>query len=125
MHSSEEIVAPGQGVELTTEAILAVKRHQQENTEWDNLPLRVYIAGKICSGFTYGVTFDAKADEDLQFKSEKWGGFSVVMDQDTLEYVNGSIVDWVDDERGTGFLVENPRQKKYKGKFFNRKKKPE
>ncbi|MDD9952163.1 MAG: iron-sulfur cluster assembly accessory protein [Zetaproteobacteria bacterium] len=116
--SQEEVVV------FTARAMDAVHRYQNEKEEWAKLPVRVYIAGKICSGFTYGVSFDAAADGDLKLARPEWKGFEVVMDQDTYEYVQGSTVDWVDDERGTGFLIDNPRQKKFRGKFFNRKQPP-
>ena len=110
------------GVELTEKAILAVKGTSNRTMSGVSYPYVFILLERFV--VIYVGSFDAKADEDLQFISEKWM-VSVVMDRDTLEYVNGSVVDWVDDERGTGFLVENPRQKKFKGKFFNRKTKPE
>jgi iron-sulfur cluster assembly accessory protein len=81
--------------------------------------LRVYIEGKGCDGFYYGVAFDdERRVDDTEFEV---GGLTVVIDKDSLSFMEGSEVIWVDDERGKGFLVENPRQRAYRGKFYKRK----
>ena len=81
--------------------------------------LRLYLEGKGCDGFTYGVAFDAPTASDLIFSQT--GGIQVAVDTQTLPFVQGSTIQWVDDERGKGFLVENPHHRKFRGKFFKRK----
>ena len=104
-------------IKLTPGAIEAAKRLQQKS-EFTNLPLRLYLEGKGCDGFYYGVTFDKSSKEDITFNQET---ISLVVDPQTLEFCWGSTIDWVDDERGQGFLVNNPMHRKYRGKFFKRK----
>ena len=82
--------------------------------------LRIYLEGKGCDGFFYGVTFDHKAPEDIEFGKLRESELALISDPATLEFIKGSIVDWVDDERGAGFLVENPKHSNYRGKFFKR-----
>ena len=83
--------------------------------------LRVYIEGKGCDGFYYGVSFDHfDPKTDIQWPlNEK---LSVVTDKDSLPFLTGAHIDWIDDERGQGFLVDNPKQKEFRGKFYKRQK---
>ena len=91
---------------------------QTQNPEWENFCLRVYLAGKGCDGFDYGVCFDKKEDDDVV---QQCGALTLISDTETVKFVDGSSIIWTDDDRGKGFLVENPKHKKFRGKFFKRK----
>jgi iron-sulfur cluster insertion protein len=106
-------------VNFTDEAAMAALDLQAKTPEYQGLAVRVYIDGKGCDGFYYGVTFDAPSADDLKFEVK---GLQVIIDSETLKYIRGSEISWVSDERGTGFLVSNPNHKKFKGKFFKREK---
>ncbi len=103
---------------LTHRAIEATQAFRKSNTSWAHLDLRVYLSGKGCDGFDYGVTFDHSAPGDLTFKITE--EINVICDDKSLEFIAGSTIDWVDDERGKGFQVNNPNHKKYRGKFYKR-----
>lgn len=94
----------------------------ENNPQWEGLGLRLYIAGKGCDGFSYGVAFDPIEEDDLCFPMN-FGGKTVkaIIDPTTYSYLKGAKVQWVEDERGKGFVVENPRQKYFRGKFFKRR----
>lgn len=109
-----DFVTP-QGVTLTEVAAKQAKQLQQDHQNFNGLPLRLYLDGKGCDGFSYGVTFDPQDKRDLKFEQH---GVDLVVDPDTLQFTDGSIIDWVDDDRGQGFLVENPNQNSFRGKFF-------
>ena len=79
--------------------------------------LRLYLEGKGCDGFYYGVAFDHPTAHDHHFPQ---GTVDVIVDTDSLRFVTGSTIDWVDDQRGQGFLVANPAHKKYRGKFYQK-----
>ena len=83
----------------------------------DKPSLRLYLEGKGCDGFYYGVAFDYPTSSDHHFPQ---GGVDVIVDSDSLRFVAGSSIDWVDDQRGSGFLVTNPAHKKYRGKFYKK-----
>jgi iron-sulfur cluster assembly accessory protein len=86
--------------------------------EYAGKSLRLYIEGKGCDGFYYGVTFDDANDpEDQTFTFE---GLTCVIDARTLLFCKGSVIEWIDDERGRGFLVDNPLQRQYRGKFYKK-----
>ncbi|MGE0173887.1 MAG: HesB/IscA family protein [Oligoflexales bacterium] len=106
------------GIELTRAAIEATHKLRAENAAYGSLPLRLYIEGKGCDGFYYGVTFDSAQENDTHFTQD---AVELVVDQDTLQFCEGSKIDWVDDERGKGFLVENPMHRQFRGKFYKRK----
>jgi iron-sulfur cluster assembly accessory protein len=102
---------------MTPAAIAAGLRMAKDDVEHQGKALRLYLEGKGCDGFYYGVTFDETLDFDIQYEYE---GVRLVVDRDTIEFVEGSTIDWIDDERGQGFMVHNPRQSLYRGKFFKR-----
>lgn len=110
-------------VNLSPAGILEAQNFQRNQLEFQGKCLRLYLEGKGCDGFFYGVTFDDPSEDDFRFPQVSEDGtfkIDIVVDPDTFQFVEGSAVDWVDDERGRGFIVENPRQKAFRGKFFKR-----
>ena len=105
-------------VTLDEQAIQAATQLQRQEAAYRTKALRLYIDGKGCDGFVYGVTFDDRDERDIAWLA---GSITVVIDPDTLEFLNGARVTFVDDERGRGFLVENPRHRDYRGKFYKRR----
>ncbi|HET6451737.1 MAG TPA: iron-sulfur cluster assembly accessory protein [Spirochaetia bacterium] len=69
--------------------------------------LRVWVAGLGCSGYRYGMGIDEKEPEtgDQIFESN---GIRVVVDPQSLEYMDGSTVNWVDEQDNSGFAIDNP-----------------
>lgn len=95
-----------QVVQLTPDAAEIVRglRHQQKLDE--SYALRVYISAQTCSGFQYGMALDNHARPgDTIFDSE---GLQVYVDEISMQYLAGATIDYIDDQRGKGFLVENP-----------------
>ena len=74
--------------------------------ERDDLALRVYVAGGGCSGLQYGMALDENVEpDDVVFEVS---GVKMVIDSQSLKYISGSVVDYVDSGMGGGFKVENP-----------------
>jgi iron-sulfur cluster assembly protein len=67
--------------------------------------LRVGVRGGGCSGFQYALAFDIERDGDSVFESQ---GIRLLVDGQSLPYVNGAVVDYVDGLQGAGFQVNNP-----------------
>lgn len=67
--------------------------------------LRVGVRGGGCSGFQYALAFDTERDGDQVFEDH---GLRLLVDQQSLPYVSGAIVDYVDGLTGAGFKVDNP-----------------
>jgi iron-sulfur cluster insertion protein len=93
-------------VSLTPAAAKVVRELLKQRNLDDGYALRVFISGQGCSGFQYGMGFENKPGEtDAVFESE---GLKVIVDGGSLQYMNGATVNYIDDERGKGFLVDNP-----------------
>ena len=69
--------------------------------------LRVWVAGLGCSGFRYGMGIEDRQPEhdDTIFEAN---GVRVVIDPQSLSYMDGSTVDWVEDPANAGFSIANP-----------------
>jgi len=67
--------------------------------------LRVGVRGGGCSGFQYALAFDTQRDDDEVFEDH---GLRLLVDNQSLPYVDGSTIDYVDSLQGAGFQVNNP-----------------
>ncbi len=68
--------------------------------------LRIAVTGGGCSGFQYALGFDTEQhSDDLVFEQ---GGVKVVIDETSVEYLQGAVVDFQDGLQGKGFAIENP-----------------
>jgi iron-sulfur cluster assembly protein len=67
--------------------------------------LRVAVRGGGCSGFQYVLAFDERRDGDEVYEDK---GITLLVDRESLPYVSGSTIDFVDELQGAGFKVENP-----------------
>jgi iron-sulfur cluster assembly accessory protein len=95
-----------QTVLLTAAAAEVVRGLRIQQNLDDSYALRVYISGQTCSGFQYGMALDNKPrDTDATFESE---GLKIIVDDTSMQFMGGATVDYIDDERGKGFLVDNP-----------------
>jgi len=71
-----------------------------------NLMLRISISGGGCSGFQYGFSLDdSRTDADALFEQH---GVKMVIDDVSLEMLNGAEVDFVEDLVGSSFAIRNP-----------------
>ena len=94
------------GIQITDSAAkrIAVLKAAEDN---DGLMLRVSVSGGGCSGFQYGFSLDSHTtDEDLVFEEN---GIQVVVDEVSLQLVQGSRLDYVEELIGSYFKLENPQ----------------
>ena len=98
----------GKLVHLTPEAMEQVRNFAKTNSQTQGKSFRVYVEGGGCSGFQYGFTFDEKREDDNVIACND---LTVLVDNQSLIYIKGSIVDYVADFRGAGFVVKNPLSK--------------
>jgi iron-sulfur cluster assembly protein len=90
---------------MTESAVSQLKKIIEKEGN-DSAALRVYVTPGGCSGFSYGMSLDDdRADDDSTFDH---GGVKVVVDPFSLQYLEGSQVDYVDALMGGGFTVQNP-----------------
>ncbi len=69
--------------------------------------LRVWVAGGGCSGLSYGMALDDADAEDGDVVFEQ-DGVKIFVDGLSLQYMDGSEVDYIDDMMGGGFKISNP-----------------
>jgi iron-sulfur cluster assembly protein len=92
-------------ISLTAAAADAV-RDLLKKRDLEGYGLRVYIQGGGCSGYQYGMALDNKfREEDLVMDCH---GVNVIVDEVSINYMRGAIIDYVEDLMGSGFKVENP-----------------
>lgn len=70
-----------------------------------DLALRIYITAGGCSGFSYGMAWDAAAEDDARVEQE---GVRVIVDPMSAPYLEGAEVDFSDELLGGGFVIRNP-----------------
>jgi iron-sulfur cluster insertion protein len=92
-------------ISFSDAAATKVRQFAAQTPGIDGKNLRIFIQGVGCSGFSYGFTFDQQRDGDMVVSS---GDLTVLIDPNSAPHLTGSSVDFVDDHRGTGFLVNNP-----------------
>jgi len=79
---------------------------EQEGLADDERNLRLFVAGGGCGGPSFGLAFDKAEDGDT---SVQLGDLSVIVDPDSLPYVHGATVDYVETAEVQGFKVSIPR----------------
>ena len=67
--------------------------------------LRVLVESGGCSGFQYGMSFDAPKPDDALIESE---GVPMIIDPASLAYLQGTSIDFDDGLHGKGFELKNP-----------------
>ncbi len=79
------------------------------SAEPEGTMLRISITGGGCSGFSYSFTLDdARGEDDLLIERD---GAKLLIDEVSLEYMQGAEVDFADDLIGQAFKINNPLAK--------------
>ena len=93
-------------ISLTETAAEKLDGIMREKGVRESHALRVFVSGGGCSGLQYGMTFDpAPREVDTVFMQH---GVPVVIDPQSLQYMEGATIDYVDSLMGGGFHIENP-----------------
>jgi iron-sulfur cluster insertion protein len=90
-------------IEITETA--ANKVEKLLSSQEDGMHFRIFITGGGCSGFEYGFTFDEDVDEDDIVIEDT---ITLLVDQLSYQYLDGSQVDYKEDLQGARFLIVNP-----------------
>jgi iron-sulfur cluster assembly accessory protein len=92
-------------IELTP--VAQTKLLEVRDLEPSRQVLRVFVRGRTCSGYAYGLALDeATADDDAVFEQ---GGIRVAIDPLSVQFVDGARIDYVESSEGSGFIVTNER----------------
>jgi len=69
--------------------------------------LRISVNGGGCSGFQYAFDVEqSQQEDDVVIERD---GATVLVDQVSMQYMDGSTIDFVDDLIGQSFKIENPQ----------------
>jgi iron-sulfur cluster assembly accessory protein len=91
---------------LTKKAEDKVKEIMSEQQE-PYAGLRIQVVGGGCSGFSYRMGFD-KSFNDQSDSIFEFDGLKVFIDKQSLLYMDGAEVDYIDGLHGAGFKFNNP-----------------
>ena len=92
-------------IEITNSAILKIADILAEENN-PNIMLRTFVQGGGCSGFNYGFTLDEEQNED-DFVIKK-PGMTVLIDAMSMQYLQGSTIDYTEEIMGSNFVIKNP-----------------
>lgn len=92
-------------IKLTDSLVQRVKELQGQEGN-PHLMLRISINGGGCSGFQYEFSFESKAtDADHIYEKDS---AKLVIDDISLQYLEGSTIDYKKDFGGSYFHIDNP-----------------
>ncbi|MCB0076018.1 MAG: iron-sulfur cluster insertion protein ErpA [Anaerolineales bacterium] len=89
-----------------TETAARVVRNLLEEKNIPDYHLRVFVQGGGCSGMQYGMAFEAAprvGDTVLEVE-----GVKLLVDPQSMSYIRGAQIDYVESLMGGGFRVDNP-----------------
>ena len=92
---------------LTVTPVALTKiRELMEERELAGVALRVFVQGGGCSGLSYGMAFEPNFyPQDQRVEVD---GVQLVIDPNSLMYMHGAEIDYVDNLMGGGFAINNP-----------------
>jgi iron-sulfur cluster insertion protein len=103
---AEGMVTDGERQVTLTESaarrIAALKAQEQAEDAF----LRIAVSGGGCSGFQYGISFDDQRNpDDFVFERD---GVAIIVDDTSLDLLNGAEIDFIEDLMGASFRITNP-----------------
>ena len=88
-------------IKFTDQAIKQINKIVLENSP--KKYFRISVLGGGCSGFKYNFTFDDKLEvDDIIFDK-------TIIDKNSLDIINGSVVDFKKEMIGDTFVINNPK----------------
>lgn len=107
MSSTAEREPGEESIDVTEEAASeAVDLMNSEGLDVDEAGLRLFVQQGGCAGLSYGMRFEHEPEPD----DEIFEGHDlrVFVDQSSLNYIDGSVLDFEGGLQGEGFHVRNP-----------------
>lgn len=93
-------------IELTDKAAEEILKIKEENNIPASHMLRVGVKGGGCSGFSYVLAFEeGQREGDLIIEDR---GVRILIDERSLMYLRGTVLDYTDGLNGRGFVFNNP-----------------
>lgn len=98
------------GVKPTEAALNELRKVIKDQGLEDDVHVRIAVAGGGCSGFQYKMAFEKEDQIDPSLDTiEDHNGVKFAIDKKSLLYLDGTILDWVEEDLGRrGFDFRNP-----------------
>jgi iron-sulfur cluster assembly protein len=97
----------GEDVAVTEQAAgEALDLLESEGMDVDESGLRLYVQQGGCAGLSYGMRFEHAPEEDDEVFERN--GLRVFVDDASIDYIEGSVLDYEGGLQGAGFHVKNP-----------------
>lgn len=94
-------------ITITEQAIHKIQEHLQKRA--NGLGIRIGVKTTGCNGYSYILEFVDEPDHyDREFA---YPGFSLFVDQKSLNFVNELEIDYVKQEINEGFEFKNPQER--------------
>lgn len=94
------------GIVISDNAARRIGAMIEQESNGRDLKFRVTVSGGGCSGFQYGFDFDETInDDDLVFEH---GAVKVLVDDVSLQYLSGAVLEYKEELIGSYFALENP-----------------
>ena len=107
-HADNKIISlnPETNLIITDMAVTKVKELIQKENKGSDFGLRVEVIPGGCSGMSYDLSFDnqQRKDDEIILKE----GLKIFVDRNSLKFMQGAKIDFVDSIHGTGFKIDNP-----------------
>lgn len=93
---------------MTPKAVEKIKSFFDAEESAKGKSLRVSLKPSGCAGYEYAIGFDEKRPEDAVISQ---AGFDVVVDNNSLSFLENATIDYRDDGMSSGFKISNPLEK--------------
>ncbi|PWT82577.1 MAG: iron-sulfur cluster assembly accessory protein [Acidobacteria bacterium] len=92
-------------IKVTDSAFRQLQALIEENPEYRDKGLRIFVETGGCAGMQYGMQFDHLKEGDYRIKHQ---GVEVLIDAYSVGFLEGATVDFTDGLTGAGFKITNP-----------------
>ncbi len=93
---------------LTPKAAEKIQSFLQTEETAKGKSLRIMLKPSGCAGFEYALGFDEKRDNDEVLPQ---GPFDVLIDKNSLQFLENATIDYSEDDMSAGFKIKNPLEK--------------
>lgn len=94
-------------IELSPAAVSEVKRLRLKQVSSNTGRLRLRVEHSGCSGLSYQMEFET--DSSIDDRVIHSDDLDVVIDSQSLDYINGLFIDYTEDLMGGSFRFHNPK----------------
>jgi len=92
-------------IELTDTAAAELKQLLKKEKKVDH-GLRIFVAGMGCNGLQYGLMLEKSPKEGEEVSESN--GVKIFYDKEIKDDIDEFRIDFIDNEYGKGFVIDNP-----------------